>query len=119
MSRICQVFLHKCGVEDRQKRRHGRIRVWLAARLQAYWSLILAFLAEAGNTARHDAYTVASLRPGYAHRVAGRAVASFSGLHSLFDKRYHSTVRINAVANCFCEPAPGFNVYGEMSVACR
>lgn len=75
------------------------------------------FFVDDENTEKNGAYTVANLRLGYEHVRRGWKIAPFLGLQNLFDERYNSNVRINAVGGRFFEPAPVFNIYGGLTVA--
>jgi iron complex outermembrane receptor protein len=46
-------------------------------------------------------------------------VAPFLGLNNLANLNYDGTVRLNALGDRYFEPAPGFNVYGGISVIAR
>ncbi|GIX48259.1 MAG: TonB-dependent receptor [Candidatus Tectimicrobiota bacterium] len=75
------------------------------------------FFADDENTVTNEAYAVANLRLGLERRLGPWQLAPFFGIQNLFDEKYNSNVRINATGGRFFEPAPGFNVYGGLTVA--
>ncbi|HWP90943.1 MAG TPA: TonB-dependent receptor [Thermodesulfobacteriota bacterium] len=70
------------------------------------------------NTEKNGSYVVTSIRLGYQKRLFRHwEVSPFLGFNNIFDEKYNSSVRVNAVAGRFFEPAPGFNVYGGASLS--
>jgi iron complex outermembrane recepter protein len=69
------------------------------------------------NDEENNAYTVANLRLGYEYLWESWLFAPFFGVQNLFDEKYNSNVRINAIGGRFFEPAPALNMYGGLNVA--
>ena len=63
------------------------------------------------NSERNAGYTTIDLRAGWSGRLPGLQVELFSGLNNLLDRRYNSSVVVNAFGGQFFEPAPGRNSY--------
>jgi iron complex outermembrane receptor protein len=61
--------------------------------------------------ARTDAWTQVDLRAGWEGEVARWQVAPFVAINNVFDRRYVSSVVINAARGRYYEPAPGRNAY--------
>ena len=57
--------------------------------------------------ARTAAWSTLDVRLGWGRRAGGAAVHPFVGVANLFDRRYVSSVVINAAAGRYYEPAPG------------
>jgi len=89
--------------------------------LYATWEVFYAghFYADNANSVRSQSYTVSNLRAGYQGRFGAWEIGPFLGLNNLFGERYDDNVRLNATAGRSFEPAPGFNVYGGLSVGYR
>ena len=51
------------------------------------------------------------LRVGWDVRVGAMRIAPWLGVNNLFDRRYVSSVVVNAARGRYYEPAPGRNVY--------
>ncbi len=68
------------------------------------------------NTARSDMRYVLDLRGGWAGTVGRWTIAPFVGLRNLTAQRYDGTVRLNARGGRYFEPAPGFSVFGGLTV---
>jgi iron complex outermembrane receptor protein len=69
------------------------------------------------ETSTNPAATVMDLRFGATRRVGGSSVTPFLGLNNMTDKRYFSSVVINAAGARFFEPAPGRNLYFGLGIA--
>ena len=92
--------------------------IGLFAALEAF--LVDGYFVNDANTARTDSYALVNFRAGYEHNFGEHwTVAPFVGLNNMTDANYDGTVRINALNGRFFEPAPGFNVYGGVSVIAR
>ncbi|MGH9425420.1 MAG: TonB-dependent receptor domain-containing protein, partial [Terriglobia bacterium] len=74
------------------------------------------FFSNDANTEQNDAYAVLNLRAGYEFRLGHGRISPFIGFNNLTDKDYNGLVRLNAVGGRFFEPAPGFNVYGGVTM---
>ncbi len=61
-------------------------------------------------TTRAAAYTAVALRLGWDGTVGGTPVRPFVAVNNLFDRRYVSSVVINATGGRYYEPAPGRNL---------
>lgn len=68
---------------------------------------VASYFVNDANTASNPAYTVTNLRLDGRRNFAGLGVAPFFAVENLFDRRYNSSVVINAAANRYFEPAPG------------
>ena len=68
------------------------------------------------NTASNPAYTVTDLRFTGRRNFADLGVAPFFAVENLFDKRYNSSVVINATGGRYYEPAPGRHYLLGLSV---
>ena len=66
--------------------------------------------------ARAAGWWVTDLRLGWDGKIGGAAVSPFLGLNNAFDRRYVSSVVINANQGRYYEPAPGRNVYVGVAV---
>ncbi len=62
-------------------------------------------------------WTTLGVRAGWQGLVGGAPVAPFVAVNNLFDRRYVSSVVINATGGRYFEPAPGRNVYVGLSIA--
>ncbi|MGH7806680.1 MAG: TonB-dependent receptor family protein [Thermodesulfobacteriota bacterium] len=77
-----------------------------------------SFFVNDSNTEKNGNYVVSNLRIGYQKRLFQHwEISPFLGLNNIFDEKYNSSVRVNAAAGRFFEPAPGFNMYGGASLA--
>lgn len=63
------------------------------------------------NRMRSPRHTVLDVRARTALDAGGMRIAPFLALNNVLDARYHGSVTVNAVADRFFEPAPGFNVH--------
>ena len=72
--------------------------------------------ANNANTAVDGAYTISNLRLGFDARRGGVTFSPFLGINNLFDRRYHSNIRINAFGGRYFEPGPERNVYAGVAV---
>ena len=76
------------------------------------------------NTVRSKGYALFNLRGGYERAIGAWNVSTFVGLNNLTNTAYDGRVRLNAnpdpgqppTAGRFFEPAPGFNVYGGVTI---
>jgi len=76
------------------------------------------------NTVRSNGYALLNLRGGYERAIGRWNVSTFVGLNNLTNAAYDGRVRLNAnpdtgqppTAGRFFEPAPGFNVYGGVTI---
>jgi iron complex outermembrane recepter protein len=66
---------------------------------------------------RTSPWTTLAARAGWRGTVGGVAVAPFLAVNNLLDRRYVSSVVINATRGRYYEPAPGRNFYAGLSVA--
>ena len=64
-------------------------------------------LVNDANTDAAEAYTVASMRAGYAWRLTGSTLRAFVRVDNVFDKRYAGSVIVNEGNQRYFEPAPG------------
>jgi iron complex outermembrane receptor protein len=93
------------------------------AALEAFF--VDGYFVNDANTASTDSYALVNLRAGYEYNFAEHwTVSPFLGLNNLANVNYDGTVRLNALGNNpltsrYYEPAPGFNVYGGLSVIAR
>jgi len=77
-----------------------------------------SYFVNDSNTEKNGSYVVTNIRLGYQKRLFRHwEVSPFLGFNNIFDEKYNSSVRVNAVAGRFFEPAPGFNVYGGASLS--
>lgn len=75
------------------------------------------FFVNDANTEKNDSFSVFNLRLGFQRRIFKNfEFNSFLGLNNIFDKKYNSSVRVNAFAGRYFEPAPEFNLYGGISL---
>jgi iron complex outermembrane receptor protein len=68
------------------------------------------------NTASTSSYALLTLRAGFDGTFGRWRIGPFIGFNNLLDQNYDGTVRLNATMERFFEPAPGFNVYGGLTV---
>jgi iron complex outermembrane receptor protein len=68
------------------------------------------------NTARAAGYAVANVRVGGTARRGRSSVAPVVGVHNLFDRRFVSSVGVNATGGKYYEPAPGRIVFVGLTV---
>ena len=66
--------------------------------------------ADDANSAWNQAYTVVDLRARTAVVMNGLDVAPFVALNNIFNQQYFGSLTVNASADRFYEPAPGFSV---------
>ena len=71
---------------------------------------VARYFVDDANTSSNPAYTVANLRFMARRDFARLGVAPFFAVENLFDKRYNSSVVINAAGGRYFEPAPGRHV---------
>ncbi len=77
-----------------------------------------SYFVNDSNTEKNGSYVLTNLRLGYQKRLFQHwEISPFLGLNNMFDEKYNSSVRVNAAAGRFFEPAPGFNIYGGASLA--
>ncbi|HEX8725022.1 MAG TPA: TonB-dependent receptor [Gemmatimonadaceae bacterium] len=62
-------------------------------------------------------WTTVGVRVGWQGTAGGTPVAPFVAVNNVFDRRYVSSVVINAARGRYFEPAPGRNVYVGLSIA--
>jgi iron complex outermembrane receptor protein len=90
-----------------------------------FFAAVEAFLVDGyavndQNTASTSSYELVNLRGGYEHSFGDHwTFGTFVGFGNLTDANYIGTVRINALAGRYFEPAPEFNVYGGIGVIAR
>lgn len=77
-----------------------------------------SFAANDDNTVRNASAQITDLRASFDLSLNRAALRPFVGLNNVFDKRYHSSVVINAAGNPgrYFEPAPGRNVYVGLNI---
>jgi iron complex outermembrane recepter protein len=75
------------------------------------------YLVDDTLAARTSPWTTAALRAGWNARIGGAPVSPFVAVNNLFDRRYVSSVVINAARGRYFEPAPGRNFYLGVSMA--
>ncbi len=92
---------------------HGRVRYAHWSGLKGAVELTAAdgYFADNPNENRNDGYTTIDLRFGYTADLRGARIEPFLGINNVTDKRYNSSVVVNAIGGRFFEPAPGRNVY--------
>jgi iron complex outermembrane receptor protein len=83
----------------------------------ANWLYVDRFYADDANRHHNDSYSILNLRMGYELQVGNGKISPFIGFSNLGDENYNGLVRLNAAANRFFEPSPGFNVYGGVAIA--
>lgn len=70
------------------------------------------------NRSESAAYTVADLRAGWTGvRLGGVRTTPFVGISNLFDRRYNSSVVVNAFGGRFFEPGPARTLYVGVEAA--
>lgn len=74
-----------------------------------------AFPVDDANTARNPSYRVVDLR--FSRDGATGRIRPFLGVNNLLGERYNGSVVPNAFGGRYYEPAPGFEVYGGISLA--
>jgi iron complex outermembrane receptor protein len=68
------------------------------------------------NTARSPAYVVHALRAGLRDvRAGGLELTPYIGVLNLFDRKYNTSVVVNAFGGRYYEPGPPRSLYGGMS----
>jgi iron complex outermembrane receptor protein len=87
---------------------------WFAA-LEAF--VVDRYPVDDANQHHSDGYALVNLRAGYTRTWGGWTISPFLGLGNLADAHYNGTVRLNAQADRFFEPAPGLNAYGGIGVS--
>lgn len=75
------------------------------------------FYADDANRHHNESYGILNLRMGYELQMGRGKVSPFIGFNNVGDDHYNGLVRLNAAANRFFEPSPGFNVYGGVAIA--
>ena len=63
------------------------------------------------NTASNWSYTVVDLRFGLDQLLGSTDIRPFVGIDNVFDKRYNSSVIVNAWGRRYFEPSPGREIY--------
>ncbi|MGD9762840.1 MAG: TonB-dependent receptor family protein [Candidatus Binatia bacterium] len=82
--------------------------------------LVDGYFVDDANTASAAGYALLNLRAGYERHLGERwTIASFVGLSNVTGASYNGAVRLNALSGRYFEPAPGFNVYGGISITAR
>jgi iron complex outermembrane receptor protein len=83
-----------------------------------YWDIqaVSGYYANDANSVSNDPYVVSGLRAGYDGVFGKWKLGPFLGLNNLFDESYNGNVRLNSFGGRYFEPAPGFNIYGGVSV---
>jgi iron complex outermembrane receptor protein len=69
------------------------------------------------NTARADGYAIANVRIGGTAGIGRSSIAPVIGVHNLFDRRFVSSVSVNATGGKYYEPAPGRIVFVGLTLA--
>ncbi len=92
-----------------------RHRSGLVVALEAF--VVSEMFVDDANSAKNGAYELLNLRASWQGEVGGLLVAPFLGLNNLTDEKYNGIVRLNAQGGRFYEPAPGFNVYGGVTIS--
>ncbi|MHB1863195.1 MAG: TonB-dependent receptor family protein [Gemmatimonadaceae bacterium] len=75
-----------------------------------------SYLVDDTLDTRTAPWTTVGVRVGWDGMVQGSRVGPFVAVNNLFDRRYVSSVVINASRGRYYEPAPGRNVYVGLSV---
>ncbi len=75
------------------------------------------YFVDDANSATSPGYKTVNVRFGFDREFGAWRVSPFLGLNNLNEARYDGTVRLNALAGRFFEPAPGFNLVGGLQVA--
>ena len=77
-----------------------------------------SYFADDANTAtaRNNGVVVINLRLRSAHPMGATGIMPFAALNNLTDRRYNSSVVINAAGARYFEPAPGRNIYVGLAV---
>ena len=75
------------------------------------------YLVDDTLAARTSPWTTLGVRAGWRGMAGGAPLAPFVAVNNLFDRRYVSSVVINAARGRYFEPAPGRNVYLGLSIA--
>jgi len=75
------------------------------------------FFVNDSNSEKNENYKVLNLKTGFERSFYNKIrLNAFIGLNNILDERYNSSVRVNAFADRFFEPAPEFNIFGGFSV---
>ncbi len=100
---------------------HGRVKYAHWSGLKGAVELTAAdgYFADNANEHRNDGYTTIDLRFGYTADLPGARIEPFLGINNVTDKRYNSSVVVNAFGRRFFEPAPGRNVYAGLRLQTR
>jgi iron complex outermembrane receptor protein len=69
------------------------------------------------NTARAAGYEIANVRIGGTVGLGRSSIAPVVGVHNLFDRRFVSSVSVNATGGKYYEPAPGRIVFVGLTLA--
>lgn len=72
--------------------------------------------ANDSNATEVEGYELVNVRAGYTFEYREAQVQPYLGINNLLDQQYTDNVRINAFGERFYEPAPGFYLYGGLSV---
>lgn len=83
--------------------------------IEAQWNG--AVWVDDANTARADAYAVASWRLGYDLRYAGWRIVPYLRIDNLFGERHVGSVIVNAANGRYYEPAPGRSWFGGVKAS--
>ncbi len=75
------------------------------------------YLVDDTLATRTSPWTTLGVRIGWRGVAAGTPLSPFVAVNNLFDRRYVSSVVINATRGRYYEPAPGRNVYVGLSLA--
>ena len=85
---------------------------WAALEAQ----LVGGYFVDDANTARTPGYGLVNLRLGWDTTVGSWQISPFLGLQNLTGARYDGTVRLNAFAGRYYEPAPDRTFYVGMAI---
>ena len=74
-----------------------------------------SYLVDDTLNTRNAAWTTAAVRLGWSGNVKGQRLGPFVAVNNVFNRRYVSSVVINAIGGRYYEPAPGRNAYVGLS----
>jgi iron complex outermembrane receptor protein len=75
-----------------------------------------SYLVDDTLAIRTSPWWATTVRLGWEGRVGGTRLAPWLGINNLFDRRYVSSVVVNAARGRYYEPAPGRNLYVGLTV---
>jgi len=79
-------------------------------------SMIGTIYLNDANTRYADKYFLSNLNFSYPVEKGKTILTPFVGLNNIFNAQYNDNIRINAFGDRFFEPAPGFNIFGGVTL---